>query len=191
MPSTVPDPRPRCVIRGRPRFRPITAPGHHGHGVTLPVLAVLGALALVIVVTVAPRAEVRSPAVAMVRVLVPSWRFFDTVGEHPRLLARTVDDSGDGVWHALLAPPRRAWWNVAWHPEGNLSLARHSLLDRLLADVARAPDDDPTAFVSYRLVLDQVRWARRDGVPGERIQFKLTSPSAVGPDLFVSSVHER
>jgi hypothetical protein len=159
--------------------------------VVLAVVAVLGAGALMVMLLVAPRAEVRSPAVAMVRVLVPSWRFFDTVGEHPQLWARAVPaDAPPGPWRALLGPPARAWWNVAWHPQGNLSLARHSLLDRLLADLARDPDADPTALVSYRLVLDQVRFARTGADAGAAVQFKLTAPgTTAGPDLFVSAVH--
>ena len=158
---------------------------------TLPVLLVLGALALVVAVTVAPRLEVRSPAVAMVRVLVPSWRFFDTVGEHPQLLARSVGAEGEaGPWRPVLPPPTRAWWNVAWHPQGNLSLARHSLLDRLLADVARDPDEPPVDLVTYRLVLDQVRFAAPVGAAA--LQFRLIGPGGPdAPELFVSDVHER
>jgi hypothetical protein len=160
--------------------------------VTLPVLVVLGALALVVAVTVAPRLEVRSPVVAMVRVLVPSWRFFDTVGEHPQLLARSVGADGTGgPWRPVLEPPTRSWWNVAWHPQGNLSLARHSLLDRLLADVAGDPDEPVSSLVTYRLVLDQVRWSRRGGAAGA-VQFKLTGAGGPGsPTLFESEVHDR
>lgn len=167
-----------------------TCAGHHGSLVTQPVLLVLGAVALVVAVTVAPRLELRSPAMAMVRVLVPSWRFFDTVGEHPQLLARTVDaHGGPGPWRPVLAPPARAWWNVAWHPQGNLSLARHSLLDRLLADVARDPDEPPGDLVTYRLVLDQVRFAAPDAAA---LQFRLIGPGGPdAPELFVSAVHAR
>lgn len=166
------------------------AAGQHGRGVTLPVVVVLSALALVVAVSVAPRLEIRSPVVAMVRVLVPSWRFFDTVGEHPRLWARTVDPAGAPTpWRPLLAGPPRAWWNVVWHPQGNLSLARHSLLDRLMADVAGHPDTDPTELVSYRLVLDQARYSLGDAA-GAPVQFKLTGPGGTdAPDLLVSSVH--
>jgi hypothetical protein len=173
---------------GRPQ-----APGQHGRGVTVPLPVVAAALALAVLALVPlARRDVRHPALALARVLVPSWRFFDAVGAHPELLARVAGADGCfGPWRPVLRAPRRAWWNVAWHPEGNLALARLSLLDRLLADGAAA-DAAPTSLVSYRLVLDQVRWALAGGEGAALVQFKLAArgPDGGGPaDLLVSEVH--
>jgi hypothetical protein len=98
--------------------------------------------------------------------------------------------------------------HLLWNPDGNLRLAEHALLERLLADVAEwkdGRDPPPEALVSYRLVQHLVEShvapdglappGRADGEPGRvRYQFKLVElPGAagrVGGDLLVSREHE-
>ena len=159
-------------------------------------LALAVALGLVVaVVAVLPRVDIRNPVVALLRVLVPSWRFFDAIAQPPDLLARVAGPDGRfGPWRPLLQPPRRAWWNLVWHPQGNLSLACRSLLDRLADDLdAPGAADRPEALVSYALVLDLVRWSLPDRGDATLVQFKLTDgpwPDQPEPeDLLVSTVH--
>ena len=162
-----------------------------------PVAPVAAATVVVGAIVLLARFEISNQVVALLRVLVPSWRFFDGIGVHPDLLARVAGPDGRfGPWLALLPPPPRAWWNVFWHPDGNLSMACHSLLDRLQADLAAAEeDDDPAQLVSYRLVLDLVMWCTRDHAAAALVQFRLAGPSprpgASPCDLIVSSVHVR
>ena len=151
----------------------------------------LCAVAVAVLVVVLPRLDPSSPLAAVVRLLVPSWRFFDAVSAPPELCVRVAGSDGAfGGWRPLLPPPRRAWWTVAWHPDGNLSFATHSLLFRLRTEVAWADDDDPPAsLVSYRLVLDLVRWSlRADRGAATVVQFRLTGEGDEG-ELLVSEVH--
>lgn len=146
-----------------------------------------------------PRREVGHPLVALVRVLFPSWRFFDDVQVAPVLLVRTA--SGDGAfgeWLPLLSPPRREWpLSLAWNPGGNLHLAEQVLLERLLADVAEWDEtrgDDVDDLVSYELVVNLVR-ARLPAASGAstRFQFKLAEAgddgTRPGADLLISREH--
>ena len=148
-------------------------------------------VAIAVLIVVLPRLDTSSPLAAVVRLLVPSWRFFDAVSAPPELCVRVAGPDGrfDG-WRPLLPPPRRQWWTAGWHPHGNLSFATHSLLFRLRTEIAWADADDPPAsLVSYRLVLDLVRWSlRADGGAATLVQFRLTD-DVDATELLVSEVH--
>ncbi|MEP7380176.1 MAG: hypothetical protein ABI910_00745 [Gemmatimonadota bacterium] len=147
-----------------------------------------------------PRREVGHPLLEIVRVLFPSWRFFDDVQTSPALLVR-VAPGGEafGAWRMLLVPTHRSWTTIVWNPAGNLRLAEHALLDRLLADVAEWEDTTvpgPESFVSYELVLNLVRGTlSADGAVGDasRFQFKLVDAAedseAPDADLLISAEH--
>lgn len=88
------------------------------------------------------------------RVLVPSWRFFDRADAPPTLwIARAGGD-----WE-LVGPPRRhplVGW--AFAPARNLGLAYQAAVDRLVAEVSaldpELPDDAPaiTSLATYATV---------------------------------------
>ena len=171
-------------------------------------IGVLAILALVLaVVAMLPRLEVQHPAIALVRVLIPSWRFFDGISESPLLLARVANpDAPFGPWLPVLHPPRRALRDVLWNPRGNLALACNALVEHLVADLADfdesgADFDESGAIraeelVSYQLVLNLVRStlvARSQPSTGIRLQFKLaerasTTTSTPG-DVMISLEH--
>lgn len=160
----------------------------------------LVAVALVLaLVALLPRAEVRHPLVSLVRVLVPSWRFFDDLQVTPTLLVRVARDGETfGEWAPVLAPPRRSLIHLVWNPAGNLLLAQQSLLERLLMDVGEWDErgaDGPESLVSYQLVLNLVQATlAADGVRGGTCQFKLVESTGetggVGGDLVISREHE-
>ncbi|MCC6771609.1 MAG: hypothetical protein IT360_10415 [Gemmatimonadaceae bacterium] len=164
-----------------------------------PQLVLLVAVAVVVGgVALLPRREIGHPLVVLLRVLLPSWRFFDDIEQTTALIVR-VARAGEpfGPWRAVLPVPTRGPLHLVWNPAGNLLLAQHALLERLLSDVAewdegRTPGLE--TLVSYQLVLNLVRseivagvWPGADG----RIQFKLvdaTAPAAAA-DLLISREH--
>lgn len=158
----------------------------------LPLALVVLVLA---VVAFLPRREVGHPLVALVRVLFPSWRFFDDVQVAPLLLVRLADgDDSFGTWHRLLASPPRAWpRSLLWNPRGNLHLAEHVLLERLLTEVADLDDSGSTnvdELVSYELVVNLVRTKLApSGGSAQRFQFKLVEVGADASDLLISREH--
>lgn len=164
-------------------------------------IGVLAILALVLaVVAMLPRLEVQHPAIALVRVLIPSWRFFDDISESPLLLARVANpDAPFGPWLPVLHPPRRALRDVLWNPGGNLALACNALVDNLVSDLADFDESGAIRaeeLVSYQLVLNLVRStlaARSQPATGIRLQFKLaerasTTTSTPG-DVMISLEH--
>lgn len=111
------------------------------------------------------------------RVLLPSWRFFDRAVRSPRLWLRC----DDGPWREVAAPVATPWrW--AFAPASNLALAEQSAVDQLVAYVEEleAADDDiaddaPAIVdsVGYRLV-DAI--ARSHAGAAGRFQWKIVAP---------------
>jgi hypothetical protein len=97
-------------------------------------------LVLVAVVGMAPRL-VTHPLVVRLRVLFPSWRFFDALGDVPVLSVRWGPAPDQlGRWHAVALRPRRHLAMLVFNPAGNLALA-HAALLQALVDVIDATDD--------------------------------------------------
>jgi len=159
-------------------------------------------------VSLLPRRDVRHPLVGLLRVLLPSWRFFDDVQDTPVLLVRTARVALPfGAWRPVLIPRARQLAQLLWNPDGNLLLAQHALLERLLADLAEwdeGRDPPPESLVSYQLVQHLVEGAiAADGAAARpvagagtvRYQFKLAEVAdpagSIGGDLLISREHER
>lgn len=147
-----------------------------------------------------PRVEVQHPAIALVRVLIPSWRFFDDISESPLLLARVATPSAPfGPWFPVLHPPRRALRDLLWNPGGNLALVCNALVDHLVSDLADFDESGAIRaeeLVSYQLVLNLVRStlaARSQPATGIRLQFKLaeraSTTTSTPSDVMISLEH--
>ncbi len=87
--------------------------------------------------------------------LMPSWRFFDSVGPSPRLDYAWVDDDGDAVtWHAFRPRPARLPFTrmlarLVWNPRGNETLFVTRVAERLL----EGDDGFPLRELPWRLAL--------------------------------------
>lgn len=148
------------------------------------VVGLLALLALAALATRLPRTEVAHPGLQLVRVLVPSWRFFDDVQDVPRLHARYGrDEDALGPWLEVIDVPPRRLRALLFNPEGNATLLRHAMLERLEADLAALDDRalaegrvQPEQLVGYELVLNLVRCSPH--AVGQRYcQFELVHPS--------------
>lgn len=158
--------------------------------------ALVAAALVLAVVTVLSRRPVAHPAWGWLRVLVPSWRFFDRVAGSPRLLLRTHHDGVVGPW-APIDDDRRTWWTWAFAPGANLALAGHAAIERLVNDVdslaassaglavatdadgALAAERDPAvlALAAWHVVADV---ARAQVAPGVRFEWKIVVPDDDG-----------
>ena len=130
----------------------------------------------------------------LLRALVPSWRFFDKVGDVPRLYHRSMDNSGNwSEWTPTLRPPPpRRFQSLIQNPEGNLYLAAQSLIERFAYEVAETESIDSIEYsVSYaltnRLVQERLR---EDGLKPLKYQFMIRVFSGdESGELLVSREH--
>lgn len=101
------------------------------------------------------------------RVLVPSWRFFEDV--EPGLELWILQGQ---AWQ----PPPEVQNNLLFNPEGLLELACRDLVHAFTTDLEYRPSVELTEWPSYQLLQNLTR--QRGGQ-----QFKLTSQ---GEDVFLS-----
>lgn len=142
------------------------------------VLAVLGA-------SLAGRLSPSLPHGALLRSLFPSWRFFDANEPSLCLYARVLEGEREIAPFAPLLPEQgRSALALLFNPRGNLLLACHGLLERLVSELAElgpTPIEEAERLVAYRLVQNlALRFlAREPGARGLQYQLKLV---ASGPD---------
>ena len=157
----------------------------------------VGYFALLVGLSLLRAVPMKSRAVQRLRAFFPSWKFFDDVGDVPRLYVR-VDA---GAWTPCLPQVRRRVGAIFLNAEANLRLAASSLLSQLVADLeeqAAATDgavgEGVEDTVSYQLTHALVR-TRLVAPAGTSYQFKvcLLAPGATpGPDddMLVSPVYQ-
>ncbi|GEM_PF-4475355 len=120
----------------------------------------------------------------LLRPLIPSYRFFDTIEARLELRLRTLDAAnGTGPWLPAPLPPKRPWYFWLHNPRENLWLAEQALLPGLLDDDG-AVNESP----GFLLVSAQCRAALSQG-PDQSFQFGIFSADE-GNDapLFVSQI---
>jgi hypothetical protein len=138
------------------------------------------------------RRPLRGRAFMLFRSLLPSWRFFEDVEPGPELrFAVAARDRDFGPWQPALAPGAgtRGWLLNA---QGNLHLARQSLIEQLWSEldgvaVAAAPE-----LVSYRLVQRLIESRARElGLmsEGARYRFRLLGGATDSEPDFESEEH--
>lgn len=156
----------------------------HGTG-PIVLAAYLGVLVALATLRAVP---IRSRVVQRLRVLFPSWRFFEELGEVPALQVRVgASPEALGPWRAALPPVPRRPWALLENADANLALAAGSLLQHLAADLGELPDDAPggiAGLVSYQLTdhLAASQVARLDAA-ARAYQFRVVAyaPGAAPP----------
>ncbi len=158
-------------------------------------LALTVYFAVVFALSALPTIEVRSRWVQLLRIALPSWRFFEALGDVPVLRYRSGHDEASlGEWQPALQPLPRSLRRLVLNADGNLALACESLLQQLLADLSELDESQANALeeaVSYRLTRNLVETrVRSDG--GRYYQFKLevgAAGEAMAQEALVSPVY--
>lgn len=85
------------------------------------------------------------------RILFPTWKFFNRLGTVPELLYRM---NGQVEWTPAFVKPNRTFFNLFLNPEGNLYLAKQSLVERLLYDSQRTKNLEKE--ISFQLLKNHI-----------------------------------
>ncbi len=156
-----------------------------------PILIALAAISAVVLL---PRLQVRSRRLFLLRVLFPSWRFFENIGVNSWLQVRSRASEGEWTeWQNALTPPLRSWTAILHNPEGNLYFARQSAVEHLVAEAEARPDSvaESVAFAVVRRIAEESVSSGLNSPNGE-LQFKIVQRDAAcgeDEDFLVSSVH--
>jgi len=110
--------------------------------------------------------------------LMPSWRFFDSVGPSPRIDYAWVDAAGDArAWHAFRPRPARLSFpqmlaRLLWNPRWNETLFVTRIAERLLeGDTALPPRE-----LRHRLRLAHQR-GELETAAGPRLRYRIRTVS--------------
>lgn len=101
----------------------------------------------------------------LLRLLFPSWAFFDAVTDVPRLEVRSWRTGADGgLWRPVLVAPRRGIRHLLYNPEGTEHLALQAVVDRFAVECETGDDYTVTAALLTRMAADAAeaadRWPR-------------------------------
>lgn len=92
---------------------------------------------------------------SLLRLFIPSWRFFDQIGTIPKLYYRVKSASDYTPWVLCLEKPAgRNFFNFLLNANGNFYLTCLGLIDRL---VSEEHNSEIQSTVSYKLVENLVR----------------------------------
>lgn len=108
----------------------------------------------------------------LIRVLIPTWRFFDRLGRVPELLYRVKAGGELSSWESVLQKPKIGFWNLFLNPECNLYFAYQSLIDRLLDD-SQTQGDSFESQVSFELVKNLVHEKVKKHPGATHFEFKV------------------
>lgn len=116
----------------------------------------------------------------LLRVMFPSWKFFEEVAAVPVLFYRLETEPNKfNQWQEIPQRPKRRALSLLFNPELNYYLACQSLFQQLESDIGdlqlESQVEQLFESVSYQLVLNLVKYEVRslDSQVSTRCQFKL------------------
>ncbi len=133
----------------------------------------------------------------LLRVLFPSWRFFEDLDWIPQLSFKL---EGSESWIEVFEPETRCMGSLFLNARGNFRLAANSLVEQFTTDMANLKDDSKLEeTVSYQLVRRLVEFRIKElgfNRLGLKYQFKVVSlepgktEKTVSDPLMISATHE-
>ena len=94
-----------------------------------------------------------TPASTLLKLLFPSWEFFDDATLPPTLQCRRFPFQGEpGGWIDVVQPPPRRWWNLLFNAKGTETLAAQTLVERWYTELTELEEHDPTYQQTLALV---------------------------------------
>ena len=88
----------------------------------------------------------------LVRLLIPSWRFFDDVGTVPHLEYRVEKDGAASAWFPVLEVLHERKSSLFVNPEGLLHLAFKSVVERAVSERNEGQTSSVTEELLRRIV---------------------------------------
>ena len=113
-----------------------------------------------------------TPLSVLLRLLFPSWAFFDIVGEPPSLEVLVHHEHHPtGVWQRVVYPARRRWWHILFNPAGTRTLAAQTVVERCYAELI-SDDGDAASRRGPVAVVDALAaaWVRHEGSGAPRME---------------------
>ncbi len=112
----------------------------------------------------------------LLRLLFPSWAFFDAVREVPVLEAQP----GGGAWRTVLRAPRRSMGAWLYHPAGTAHLAQQSVVDRFAMECEHGTIDPVTRALVGAMVERAVRgWRDATAVDDGECRWRVVAIDAM------------
>ena len=146
-------------------------------------------LGAVVFVSFKKSAQVQGRAFVLFRVLLPSWKFFEDLSEVPIIQYRIgPKDEEIGEWQELIHRPKRGLGSLFLNADGNLCLAKHSLLQQVETDIGELDPEHTEPFldsVSFGLTKNLVEFEiqnRGEFRPGLKAQFRLSRQKQGAPE---------
>lgn len=127
----------------------------------------------------------------LLRLLFPSWAFFDTVTEVPVLEARLGNGRRAGMWRSVLQAPARSSLALVYNPEGTAHLALQGAVDRLAAECEHAMVDavtrDHVAAIAESAVREWVDAGEPSATWGWRVVAIIPRAHSAAPRVLYES----
>ena len=123
------------------------------------------------------------PGATLLRLLFPTWAFFERPHAPPLLEVLVSATNGDTAWQPALIPSPRRWWQLFVNPLGTLVLAEQTHVERLYElcsdeSVDRASREFFAAWQVVRNISEQAVRMRRQAVGAHQWKFRLTVTDA-------------
>lgn len=110
----------------------------------------------------------------LLRIFIPSWRFFDELGQITTVFHRTrlADQSDFGPWKKSILKPTQSPAAFLFNPAGNLYLATQAVVQQLMVDIQNLKNEADTTsleqFSSFQLLQKHIE-----------LQLRKTNPQLV------------